>query len=485
MLGAQVCCGVRSIRRSLGVAVIAAGVLSCGPLPPVEGGGQGSSSAGPIGSATLPAFPGAEGFGAAATGGRGGRVIKVTTLNARGPGSLASALKAKGPRIIVFDVSGVIDAGLLEIPHGNLTIAGQTAPGAGITIRGRLYAKYDSGVDNIIMRHLRIRPPAYRGSEGQQFDALQLSLSRLVILDHMSIAFGVDENVDLYEADQVTVQWSTIEESAIEGHPEGKHNFGLIQGEDGWEISLHHNLFVHHKSRTPAVANGPSEIRNNVSYNCRQGFVHNNDAAGHISIVGNTYRRGPSDEMFPFYFDWDSPGHNLQYYLADNYIDDPKNFTGVVDNPWTKPLVHPAFQYLELEEDGSSVAFRSNTPFEIGSETDSPHFVVTTQPSQEAYELVMQHAGAFPRDIVTQRDVQETRERTGQWGARIPSDLMAGLSPTSPPLDGDGDGMPDAWEKANGLDAGNASDARTTLPNGYTAIETYINERADALLLAP
>jgi pectate lyase len=474
---------LRKIRKAVGAAVVAAGTLSCGPLPPVSGSNsnRGGSNA-PLGSATLPAFPGAEGFGAAATGGRGGRVLKVTTLKSRGPGSLRAALNAKGPRIIVFDVSGVIDAGLLEIPHGNLTIAGQTAPGGGITIRGRLYAAYESGVDNIIMRHVRIRPAAYKGRDGEQFDALQLSLSRLIMLDHMSIAFGVDENVDLYEADQVTVQWSTIEESAVEGHPEGKHNFGLIQGEDGWEISLHHNLFVHHKSRTPAIANGPSEVRNNISYNCRQGFVHNNDAAGHISIVGNTYRRGPSDEMFPFYFDWDQPGHNLQYYLADNFVDDPKNFTGLVDDPWAKPFVHPAFEYLELAEDGSSREFRSATPFDIASETDSPYFPVTTQPSQEAYESVLQGAGAFPRDVITTRDVQETRDRSGLWGARIPRDLMAGLSPTAALPDGDGDGMPDTWERAQGLDSSNASDHKTVMPNGYTAIENYINESADALV---
>lgn len=430
----------------------------------------------------LAAFPGAEGFGAAATGGRGGKVIKVTTLASSGKGSLRSALSTPGARTIVFDVSGVIDAGLIEIPYGDLTIAGQTAPGGGITIRGRLYASYRSGVDNIIMRHLRVRPREYKGSDGQQFDAVQLSLSRLIMLDHMSIAFGVDENVDLYEADQVSVQWSTIEESAIGGHQEGAHNYGLIQGEDGYEISLHHNLFVHHKNRSPAVANGPAEILNNVTYNCRQGFVHNNDSSGHISIIGNTYRRGPSDEMFPFYFDYDEPGHNLSYYLTDNYVDDPGVFTGIVENPWTKPLVHPAFEYLEAEEDGSSVQFRATSPFVIAEETDSPHRPVTTQPAQEAYELVLKQAGAFPRDVITRRDIQETIDRTGTWGARFPSDLMEGLTPSRPPKDSDGDGMPDSWEKKHNLNPTDSSDHSRYMKSGYTAIEEYINERADQLL---
>ncbi len=456
--------------------------LSCAPLPVVTGAetsGAGRTTLSE--SRTLAAFPGAEGFGAAATGGRGGRVIKVTTLASKGPGSLRSALQAKGPRTIVFDVSGVIDAGLLTIPHGDLTIAGQTAPGGGITIRGRLYAAYEEGIDNIIIRHLRVRPPKYTGIEGQQFDAVQFSLSRLVILDHMSIAFGVDETVDLYQSERVTVQWSTIEESAIGGHPEGGHNYGLIQGEDGWEISLHHNLFAHHKSRTPAVANGPSEVLNNVSYNCRQGFVHNNNASGHISIIGNTYRRGPSDKMFPFYFDWDEPGHNLSYFLRDNWVDDPENYSGVVDNPWLKPLVHPAFEYLELAEDGSSVRYRSESPFAIADETSTPHYAVTTDSAKVAYERVLARAGAFPRDVVTRRDVRETRERSGRWGARIPDELMEGLEPGPVPKDSDGDGMPDAWERSHGLDP-NRVDNAVVRSSGYTAIEEYINDRADALV---
>lgn len=460
---------------------------ACPPIAPLTTQAAAASSSTPGGTlAEVLAFPGAEGFGAHASGGRGGKVIKVTNLNATGPGSLDAALQTPGPRIVVFSVSGVIDADLLEIPHGDLTIAGQTAPGAGITIRGRLFAAYESGVDNIIIRHLRIRPPAISpGQKGQQYDAMQFSLSRRLIFDHMSIAFGVDETVDLYESEQVTVQWSTIEESATEGHPEGKHNFGLIQGEDGYEISLHHNLFAHHKSRCPAVANGPAEIRNNVSYNCRQGFVHNNDAKGHISIVGNTYRRGPSDKLFPFYFDYDSPGHNLSYYLDDNYIDDPGEFVGRIDNPWKKPLAHHSFEYLEIEEDGSSKEFRSAEPFIIAEETQSPHVLVTMQPAQKAYELVLDYAGAFPRDIVTKRDVQETRDRTGSWGARIPKNLMEGLTPTAAPTDADNDGMADEWERAHGLDPNNGDDSTRVMPSGYTAIEDYINERADELVGMP
>ena len=166
----------------------------------------------------VPAFPGAEGFGSVATGGRGGQVLIVTTLAADGPGSLAEALATEGPRIIVFAVSGVIEADLLEIPHGDVTIAGQSAPGAGITLAGRLYGAYDYDVQNIVIRHLRVVPGPAEGA-GEQFDAIQFSRNSRVILDHVTVANGVDETIDMYEAQDVTVQWSTIAFAATQGHP--------------------------------------------------------------------------------------------------------------------------------------------------------------------------------------------------------------------------------------------------------------------------
>ncbi|MCA9556533.1 MAG: pectate lyase precursor, partial [Myxococcales bacterium] len=300
--------------------------------------------------AFTPAFPGARGFGAGATGGRGGQVIKVTTLDATGPGSLQEALNQTGARIIVFDVSGVIE-GDITIENGDVTIAGQTAPGGGITIAGRLFGRYDTSVGNIIVRHLRVRP-TYGGGPGEQFDGAQLSRNRNVILDHLSVSWGVDETIDLYEANDVTVQFTTIEEGATMGHPEGEHNYGLINGPDGHRLTLQHNLFIHQKNRNPAVANGPAEIVNNVAYNVRHGFVHHNPASGPFNIVGNAYLRGPDDDLFPFYFDDENnfTAGDLSYYLADNYIDDPGVFTGTVDNPWSTPFDHPSFEYLAAPE---------------------------------------------------------------------------------------------------------------------------------------
>src|SRR5690606_19078317 len=152
-----------------------------------------------------------EGFAAMVTGGRGGRGIKVTNLNATGPGSLRDALSQSGKRIIVFDVSGTIRlpsqggkyGGILWIENGDVTIAGQTAPGAGITIEGRLYM---SGISNVIVRHLRVRPE-YDGSANNQFDAIQIYRSQRIMLDHVSASFGVDETIDAYEANDITLQW--------------------------------------------------------------------------------------------------------------------------------------------------------------------------------------------------------------------------------------------------------------------------------------
>jgi pectate lyase len=424
----------------------------------------------------IPAFPGAEGFGASVTGGRGGAVIEVTTLAAQGPGSLQAALDTPGPRIIVFTVSGVIEADIIEIPHGDVTIAGQTAPGAGITIDGRLYAAYDESVQNIIVRHVRVRPTQPSGP-GEQFDALQFSLASRVLLDHVSVSFGIDETIDLYSARDVTVQWSTIESSATSGHPEGLHNYGLINGPEGARASIHHNLFAHHRNRCPALAVGPAEVRGNVVYNVRHGFVHHNPASGPFAITGNSYLAGSNDDLIPFFFDDENGGADpdLSYFLADNYIDDPGVFTGVVDDPWAEPLAHPSFEYLGLD-----ASYRANADLELGGFPD--HVAVTTSGSETTRDQVLDCAGAWPRDVVTLRSVSDAIDRTGSWGSNVPPDLMEGLVPGTPPADMDHDGMPDEWEAAHGLDPADGSDSTTLLDDGYTAIEVYLDERAAELV---
>jgi len=422
----------------------------------------------------LPSFPGAEGFGAGATGGRGGRVIKVTTLAATGPGSLQAALDASGPRIIVFAVSGVIN-GDIEINRGDVTIAGQTAPGAGITIAGRLIGAYSTSVGNMILRHLRIRPPPKpAGMDGNQHDGIQLSRNSRLILDHVTVSWAVDENLDVYEASDVTIQWCAIEEAARGGHPDGSnHNYGMINGPDGRRVSIHHNLFAHNANRNPAVSRGPIEVRNNVVYDVRVGFTHHNPATGSFNVVGNFYRRGPSGTLAPFYLD-DSPLAGLSYYFRDNYIDDPGDLVGSVDNPWQTPLQHDSFANL-----GKPSSYRSTSEHDFAG---GAYVSVTTERSTDAYSSVMARAGAFPRDVVTSRIVREVEARTGNWDAHRPANLLEGLSPGAPSPDGDGDGIADDWERGRGLDPADGSDATRVLGSGYAAIEEYINGLADQLV---
>jgi pectate lyase len=431
-------------------------------------------------AALLPAFPGAEGFGAAATGGRGGRVIRVTNLNDSGAGSLQAALNQSGPRIIVFDVSGVI-YGDVRVPHGDVTIAGQTAPGAGITIYGHMYTDYPTRFGNIIIRHIRVRPPLPDSDwPPAQHDGIQFSANHLMIYDHIDISHAVDENLDMYHgARDITVQWSVISLSVMGGgHPDGpKHNYGLINGPGGGRISVHHNLFAHNKNRNPALSNGPADVINNVVYNSREGFVHNNPVAGQFNIVGNFYKDGPSAELAPLWFDPENNNPNPSYYVFDNYVDDPGGFVGRLDNPYTTHGFNRKY-YFECCGIQKSM-FNRQGMFDFSKV--SGYTPVTVDPPKLAYDRVLNQAGAWPRDSVTKWAVQETRDRNGNWGNRRPDDWLEGLTPGKPLVDTDGDGMPNIWECANGLNP-QQNDSTVVRPSGYTAMEDYINELSDALI---
>lgn len=426
-----------------------------------------------------PAFPGAEGFGAAASGGRGGQVLEVTTLAASGAGSLQWALNQSGARIIVFRVSGVITGDVL-IPHGDVTIAGQTAPGAGITVVGHLYGTYGQTYGNIIVRHLRIRaPPADATWTPAQHDAVQLSTQQLMIFDHVDISHGIDENVDMWGgAKDITVQWSAITfPDPAGGHPEGEHNYGLINGPGGGRISVHHNLFVHNKVRTPAIADGPADVRNNVVYNGREGFVHHNPATGDFNIIGNYYRDGPSASLAPLWFDPENEPAPTRYWVWNNWVDDPGEFEGRVDNPYTTPGFDSSYTFACCGIESSQ--FNSVGEFDFTS--TAGYVPISTQDPLTAYQAVLAGAGAWPRDVLNQRAVDETLNRNGAWSNDRPSDWLEGLTPTTPPTDDDHDGMADPWELSRGLDPTNGGDHTTVMPSGYTAVEEYINQLADQL----
>ena len=429
----------------------------------------------------LPAFPGAAGFGADTPGGRGGRVIKVTTLDPSGAGSLAEACQASGPRIVVFEVAGVI-RGDIVITQPNITIAGQTAPGAGITIEGLLRSDLrgwnqkvttQPNVHDVVVRFLRIRSPAGRGDQG---DCIQFSSVDNAVLDHLSLSWAEDETIDLWaRSTNITIQWCTLEESSLTGELDhtgqggGGHFYGLIAGPRSNRISVHHNLFAHHENRNPCFGSGPADFRNNVVYNFRAGFVHHGNYRGTpgFNIIGNYYKQGPSTTSFhrgdPYIYPWCFEG-KIPYYLRDNFVAG----VGVIQDPWAEAGKLPAW---------AKHYARKGTR----QDTETPVPPVRTNTAATAYRRVLAQAGCLPRDAVTRRTIKEVRSGTGSWGRHEMKDLRRPRAPTTPPPDSDSDGMPDDWEQEHGLDPRQADSTRP-MPSGYTAIEEYINALATALI---
>ena len=438
----------------------------------------------------IKAFPGAEGWGAVSVGGRGGKVIKVTNLNASGQGSLAEACATDGPRIVVFEVSGVI-RGDIRITKPHITIAGQTSPGAGITVEG-VVSTYNYGVHDVIVRNLRVRRQRDISSGGDCIQMGGLGPKRTgtynIMLDHLSLSWGNDETIDLYHAHDVTVQWCTVEESDDKGQPKGPHNFGIISAaEDNGAVSVHHNLWAHHARRVPCMApyreNAAGDFCNNLIYNCRGGYVddgHGNRARSPVNLHRNYYRRGPQtvERLYPY-----ALSTHMNYYVKDNYFED----WGYQDHPrhW-KPANQPGGvpRWIQFNNNGG----------ELDKPAKVPH--VETVDSKQVYDLVLAKAGCWPRDRMTRRTVEEVKNKTGAWGRNAPMTptdewFLEGLTPGKAPADTDGDGMPDTWETMQGLDPSDPVDATKVVPagksrtdrhQGFTYIEFYINELADSLV---
>jgi pectate lyase len=419
------------------------------------------------------AFPGAEGFGARVSGGRGGKLVRVTTLAADGPGSLNEALAMPFPRIIVFEVSGVIAAPSFEIAEGDVTIAGQTAPGAGITLTGPLRGRYDPSVGNIVIRHLRLRPQ-YDGSDVTQYDALQLSKNHHLMIDHVSAAFAVDETIDLFEAKDVTVQWSSIETIDDRDNPTGRYIRGIVAGTDSARISVHHQLCIHDRGSCVSIAGGPAELVSSHFQDVRAAFTHSAASHGQFSFVSNTFYSGPNLTLLPFVFDDEAAtaASDLAYYLDDNQLLDATIdcSQGNLDDPW-------GCTYGV----GRGVEYRSRTPFDFASLSPTWLAVTSTASSELAAQL-LPRVGAHPRDVVTAQAIADVGSQTGILDPEYPADLLEGLSVSDAPLDSDHDGMPDAWESAHALDPFNAADQNVILNSGYAAIEEYLNQRAATLL---
>lgn len=467
----------------------------------------------------LPAFPGAEGYGMYTTGGRGGRVYHVTTLDdGMQPGTLRYALMQDQPRTVVFDVAGTIFLDKpIRIDHGDLTLAGQTAPGMGICI-----ARHPVTVntDNVIIRYLRFRPGNEGGGEPDGFAG---SGCRNVIVDHCSISWSVDECCSLYGGENLTVQWCIISESLrLAGHSKGPHGYGAIFGGAG--ASYHHNLLAHHESRTPRLGPHPStqerewvDMRCNVIYNWAGSGCYGGEGM-RVNIVNNYYKPGPATppadnpvghricavgvrttayvhNRFGQPNSWAPMEHVWGAFYVDGNI--MEGCDEVSRDNWTLGI----YEQINNEacdhtfNDSVREAIRLTTPLEVAP--------VTTEPATEAFDLVLNRAGcSLWRDEIDHRIVEETRAGTALYRGSVSSDadakpglidLPADVMPdgdTSPwpelcdcfshpalRQDRDGDGIPDAWEKARGLNPDNPADgsASTLSPEGYTNLEVYIN----------
>jgi len=421
---------------------------------------------------SIPAFPGAEGYGAYALGGRGGDVYHVTSLGDSGPGTLRYGVDtASGPRTIVFDVSGNIDLeSNLVISKPCLTIAGQTAPGLGITVR--YHTVVISHTHDVIVRYLRFRHGDVDVSfvPGFEPDSLTLYNVQDVILDHISASWSIDETISVLgttyaPSDRVTVQWSVIAESLNRTvHPMAPHALGALLTSSDGGYTLHHNLFAHHLRRNPLASGeigGPGlrlDLVNNVIYNWGDLAVHGNpdgyrvrmNAVGNYAVAGPSTPASRADQFF-LGFSYDTRVHQ-----SGNLIDyDRDAVRDGVDLGWK------AFE-------GKFTRQRTRLPSPAVLEDDA----------RTAYQRVLAEAGASKaRDAVDTRIIQDViRGR----GGLIDSQDDVGGWPEIPmvvaPPDTDQDGMPDAWELRYGLDPNDPKD-RNADPNrdGYTNLEEYLN----------
>lgn len=411
----------------------------------------------------LRAFPGAEGFGRHATGGRGGAVVAVTNLNDSGPGSLRDALRMTGPRTVVFRVGGTIEAEsqlTIGADSGDLTIAGQTAPGDGVAIRG---GELRIQASNVIVRFLRIRPGS--DTTGSNEDGLRViayggDLTENVIVDHCSVTWGKDENVEIGGiGDGSRVQNVTIQRSII-GENVDTH-YGMLLWNRATQITVYGNLFIHNAERSirSSTCTSSFEMVNNLVYSYRAGTVPTYENL--FDVIGNVYRTNPA---LPTRFETirleASTGN-----CADGRLDRTRAF--IADN---------------LLDDGPATV-SSN----LGSVTEGAPIHdsgLTPSPASEVEAAVYADVGATvpARDAVDARLVEDARTRSG---GLLSSEADVGGHPSladgAPYPDEDGDGMDDDWEVGVGLDPGDPADGATDRDeDGYTNLEEFLHRLAVA-----
>jgi pectate lyase len=425
-----------------------------------SGGAGGRENPGPTGmpsdgaSGPLLAFPGAEGFGRNATGGRGGEIYHVTNLDDSGAGSFRDAVSEPN-RIVVFDVGGIIDIGERVVIHSNITVAGQTAPGGGITIYGNGVAlNGDSGGGNVILRYFRIRMGQNGDSEK---DAVSISLGDNYMFDHMSMSWGRDGTLDVNGTplDNLSFQDCIISQ----GINSDNHSTGGLMQPSGVEgrWSMIRSLFIDNKTRNPK-ARGRHEFINSVIYNwAEHGYIMGDTTNGesHANVIGNYLIYGPSSNA-----DSHITGTTEYFHLyaEDNFIDSNKN--GTLDG--------------SLLTDFKTATVES-TPYDYPGVND-------LLSAEDALNHVIENVGAsIARDAVDEMLIEQLRS-FGTEGQIIDTEADNGIPGNvgtvaggTVPTDTDRDGMPDAWETARGLDPNAADDSGDDDGDGYTNVEEYLS----------
>jgi hypothetical protein len=414
------------------------------------------------------AFPGAQGFGANATGGRAGTVYHVTTLADSGAGSFRDAVSVAN-RIVVFDVGGYITLSSEVAMQANITIAGQTAPGGGIGIRG---AEVSFGSqNNIIVRHLRFRPGSASGSSDNGLNFYQ---AHNVILDHVSIEFAKWNNIDAATGDWQThpIADITVQNSII-ADPIGQQ-FGAHTEAPNGTWSWFNNLFANSHNRNP-LAKVNTVFINNVLYNCDAGYTTHTSTSFNHDIVNNYFVAGPaSGGNFPWY----QIDNNQSIYFSGNLKD--SSLDGVLNGSTTVPL--PGYQ------GGGTV---------LGAPWSTVTTAYPTVSSASALRRILSQSGALPRDQMDGLVVSQAQTlgsgttglgagTRGPDGALYTTETQTGLgnggfgtiTGGTRPTDTDNDGMPDFWERTFGWNI-NSADSMVIDASGYTRLEEYLNWLAD------
>lgn len=470
--------------------------------------------------AQTPAFPGAEGFGRYTTGGRGGNVYHVTTLEDDGSqGSLRWALNQSGARTIVFDVSGTIFLkSALGISKANVTIAGQTAPGDGICI-----ADYPFSIktNNVIVRYIRVRlgnrNVTAEGADG--WDGFGGFDNSNIMIDHCSISWSIDECCSVLGNKNSTVQWCLVSQSLQDaGHSKGSHGYGGNWGGAG--ASFHHNLMCHHESREPRLGPRPTtqmdermDMRNNVLYNWGGNGCYGGENMN-VNIVNNYYKPGPATAQRPetiqqriagigirtTQYVTDSPDYAPalhrwgKFYVAGNLNDEHPEVTS--DN-WTYGI------YNQISNESNDNLYTETTKDTIKLSAPMKFIHTTTHTAEQAYTKVLKYAGCcISRDWIDTLMIHDTFYRTASYTGTSgkftgdkannpgiidsqddnkPANADSSWSPwptlksTAAKTDTDGDGMPDEYETAKGLNPKDAIDGKTQNSEGYTNLELYLN----------